>query len=102
VSCLRAQLLIAIVSLLVLAGYGQRVFGECCTRSHDGHAEHGEKAPGKSDDCQCVCHAPASALAAEPVRAIAAPVSIGDVLPHADEFPPEVMPVGIDHPPQLA
>jgi hypothetical protein len=98
---LRSKILIVIVSLLALAGLGQRVLGECCARSYDGQSEHAKKTPGQPHDCQCVCHAPAT-LTAEPVRTLGARVVIGDALVIADEFPPDAVPVGIDHPPQLA
>ena len=99
---LRSNLLIAIVSLFVLTGYGLEVFGECCShREGQGQAEHHEKAPGQGDDCQCLCHQIISPIATEPLAVAVAVFTLGNLVAHADEFPPDAVPLGIEHPPQI-
>ena len=102
-SFLRSNLFIAIVSLFVLMGYGLEVFGECCShRELQGQAEHHEKAPGQGDDCQCLCHQTLSTITTTPLAVAVAVFTPGNLVAHADEFPPDVVPLGIDYPPQLA
>ena len=105
-SFLRSSLFIAIVSLSVLAGYGYDLLGDCC---RDGIAQQTEclkdapnhKAPGVGNDCQCLCHQVISHLTSEPPR-IARAIRVPTIFAReADEFPPDSVPVGIDHPPQL-
>ncbi len=103
----RSSLFIAIVSLLVLTGYGFDLFGECCTHDVQGQAEHGksspnEQAPGGGDGCQCICHQIITPLTPEPLRVADAVLVASDFVAHADEFPPDAVPRGIDYPPQLA
>ena len=104
---MRSSLFIAVVSLFVLTGFAYDIFDDCCGPAQEEQKDHGqtspgEKAPGQSDGCQCVCHQIISHSGAEPVRVAAAEfVPAGYVL-HADEFPPDAEPLGIDYPPQLA
>ena len=103
----RSSLFIAIVSLLVLTGYGFDLFGDCCGHREPGQAEHGKSAPndqtpGSGDGCQCVCHQIITPLMSEPLRIVDAVLVASDFVAHADEFPPDAVPRGIDYPPQLA
>ena len=101
-SFLRSNLFIAIVSLFVLTGYGLEVFGECCShREPQGQAEHHEKAPGNGDNCQCLCHQTISPISTAPLVVAAAVFTLGNLVAHADEFPPDAVPLGIEHPPQI-
>ena len=102
-SFLRSSLFIAIVSLLVLTGYGLDALGDCCAHHEpQGSAEHGENAPGTGDDCQCLCHQAISPFAVESVRLADRVFMPATFLALAEEFPPDAVPLGIDHPPQLA
>ena len=106
-SFLRFNLFIAIVSLFVLTGYGFDLFGDCCAwekqvQTQSGKTAPDEKAPGKSDDCQCVCHQIISHSGVEPVRVAAVLIVTVEFVAHPDEFPPDTVPLGIDYPPQLA
>ena len=101
----RSNLFIAIVSLFVLTGYAHGVFGDCCAEEKQTQCAKtvpGEKEPGKSHDCQCLCHQVISHLTAEPVRAAAGALVPMTLKMHPDEFPPDAVPLGIDYPPQLA
>jgi hypothetical protein len=106
VSLLRSSLFIAIVSLFVLTGFAHGVFGDCCEhdkqQTQSAKTAPDKKAPQKSDDCRCLCHQVISHLTVDPVRVVA-----GELVPmalrmHANEFPPDAVPLGIDVPPQLA
>ena len=104
---LRSNLFIAIVSLFVLTGYGFDLFGDCCARekqvqAQSGKTEPDKKAPGKADDCQCICHQIISHSSEEPVRVVAVLIVTAEFVAHPDEFPPDAVPLGIDYPPQLA
>ena len=103
----RSSLFIAIVSLLVLTGYGFDLFCDCCAHREPGQAEHGKSAPndqnsGDGDGCQCICHQIVTPLTPEPMRVAEAAFVPSDFVAHADEFPPDAVPRGIDYPPQLA
>lgn len=101
-SFLRSNFFIVIVSLFVLAGYGFDVFGECCAHHVQAQTEHSGKTQGNGDDCQCICHQTITPLTAEPVRAVAALLVTSDFAMHLDQIAPDEVPLGIDHPPQLA
>jgi hypothetical protein len=97
---LRSTILTVIVSLFVFAGYARGVCGGCCEHRKQGQSEH-DQAPASSNDCQCVCHEPISPAMSVSMPTIEATfVSTGGFV-HADEFPPDAVPLGIDHPPQL-
>lgn len=105
---LRSSLFVAIVSLFVATGYGRDVLDYHC---HDGRPEqshteegdhHGEKAGDDGGGCQCLCHQMFTTHAAEAVRVGCVAVVSTEFVGSAVEFPPEALPVGIDHPPQLA
>ena len=99
---LRSHLFIAIVSLFVLTGYGYDLFGDCCAREKQVQTQSGKTAPGKADDCQCICHQIISHSSEEPVRVVAVLIVTSEFVAHPDEFPPDAVPLGIDYPPQLA
>ena len=104
---LRSNLIIAIVSLFVLTGYGFDLFGDCCSHPEQAQVEHGNSGPkgqpsGSGDGCQCVCHQVIIPLSLDPMRVAFADVVSTDFVAHADEFPPDAVPLGIDYPPQLA
>ena len=103
----RSSLFIAIVSLLVLMGYGFDLFGDCCGHREPGQAEHGKSAPndqtpGGGDSCQCICHQIVTPLTPEPLRVADVAFVPSSFVAHADECPPDAVPRGIDDPPQLA
>ena len=87
---LRSNLFIAIVSLFVLTGYGYDLFGDCCAgekqvQTQSGKTAPRKKAPGKSDDCQCVCHQIISHSGVEPVRVAAVLIVTVEFVAHPDE-----------------
>lgn len=102
VNLLRSSLFISIVSLLLLTGYASEVFCGCHDEHHLEMAEHGESAPAEGDDCKCVCHQAVSDFSGPPVQTEAVFRTVRAVVRHADEFPPDAVPLGIDHPPQIA
>ena len=108
-SCLRSHLFIAIVSLLVLTGYGFDLFDDCCARQEQAQTEHGKPAPknqtpgnSNGNGCQCICHQVITPLSTEPIRVADMAFVPAGFVAHPDEFPPDAVPLGIDYPPQLA
>ena len=106
-SFLRSSLCIAIVSLFVLTGYAWDVLDYCCEHENQvqvDHAKHhsGKKAPEQKNDCKCICHQVFSGSEVESVRVAPRVQTPMDFIGHAEEFPPDAVPPGIDYPPQLA
>ncbi len=106
-SFLRSILFAAIVSLLVLTGYGSDVLDYGCAGEKQDQTSHsqqhsGKTAPLKKDDCQCLCHQIYAPHTAAPVRVAPASLTPAELAAHADEFPPDAVPLGIDYPPQFA
>jgi hypothetical protein len=103
VSFFRSTLLGVIVSLVLCTGYADDLVGACCP--HDHHMEtddHGSRGSGDSDACQCICHQAISVCTVQAIRVAAVVVKASGFLPEANEFPPDAIPLGIDHPPQIA
>ena len=97
----------AIVSVFVLTACAVDVFGDCCGRDESAQAEHcdcapKDQAPDNGDDCQCFCHVILTPLTAGPVWAAHAVFVPVEFVAQTDEFPPDAVPLGIDHPPQIA
>jgi hypothetical protein len=104
---LRSILFAAFVSLLVVTGYGVGLLDNCCHHLEVSQAgcdssAPDQKAPGQTNDCHCLCHEILSPVTTEPVRATGALLVLLDFVTHADEYPPDAVPRGIDYPPQLA
>ena len=104
---LRSHLFIAIVSLLVVTGYGFDLFDDCCAQQEQAQVEHGKAAPknqkpGNGNGCQCICHQITTPLSPSPIQLVHAVFVPADFVAHPDEFPPDAVPLGIDYPPQLA
>ena len=104
---LRSNLIVAIVSLLVLTGYGFDVLDYCCDDGNQeqvGHAQShsGKKAPQGKNETKCICHQIFSGSEVEPVRVAPSVQTSTDSVGYVDEFPPDAVPLGIDYPPQLA
>lgn len=97
---LRSSLFISILSVLLLTGYASEIFCDC----HDGHqqemTEHGKSTPTTGDDCQCSCHQMVSDVSAAPVQLEAVLCVALETVRHADQFPPDAVPLGIEYPPQ--
>jgi hypothetical protein len=106
-SFLRSYFCIAFVSILVLTGFVHEAYSDCHERTEPGQVEQGEQggqgeqAPMDGDDCQCICHQVFANLAAAPARVDAGAFVVQMRFIHADEFPPDTEPQGIDYPPQL-
>ncbi len=97
----------AVVSVFVLAACGIDVLGDCCGRGGSAQADHcgcapGEQTPENSDDCQCFCHVNLTPITTQPLWVAGAVFVPVDFAPQADELPPDAVPLGIDHPPQIA
>ena len=97
----------AIVSVFVLTACAVDVLGDCCARDESAQAEHcdctpGEQAPDSGDDCQCFCHVVLPPVMTGPVWVADAVFVLTDFVVQTDEFPPDAVPLGIDHPPQIA
>lgn len=95
------------MSLFVLTGYGVDLFGDCCGHETTAPIEHGrshnDAHPQKKDEgCQCICHQIVPPISFEPVRVAGALPAPMDYVARPDQIPPDVVPLGIDHPPQLA
>ena len=101
-SYLRSTFLSVIVSLALFAGYADDLVGACCGHEEQEQTDHGPADAADVDDCQCICHQVISVWNVQPVRVAAVVVKPSGFLPQADEFPPDAIPLGIDHPPQLA
>jgi hypothetical protein len=99
---LRSSLLISLVSLLVLSGYASELFCNCHDEHRQEMTEHGKSGPAKGDDCKCICHQAVSNVSSAPMQTGAMHCTVQAVVRHVDEFPPDAVPLGIDHPPQLA
>jgi hypothetical protein len=99
---LRSSLLISLVSLFVLTGYANEAFCDCHERHPAEQTGHGDSFPPDGGDCQCICHQVFSNVSGAPVQTGSFAGEVQAVVPQADEFPPDAVPPGIDHPPQLA
>jgi hypothetical protein len=102
VTLLRSSLLISLVSLLVFSGYASEFFCDCHHEHGQEMTEHGQPSPANGDGCQCVCHQAVSDVLIAPPQTEAAVCTVQAVIRHADEFPPDAVPLGIEHPPQIA
>lgn len=94
------------MALLFLGVIAERAFGDCAPVSAQKVSESGigHSKPAHSDDehaCHCVCH---HAFVSEHVRlkVTAAKLLVFLFEPDRVDFPPDAIPLGIDHPPQLA
>lgn len=104
---LRSSFLVAIISLLVFAGYGFGFMGDCCSAKQQGQEQGGayflaQHHPGESDHCHCVCHQITPLVVVELERTVTVRLGASDSLVLPDEVPPDAVPLGIEHPPQLA
>jgi hypothetical protein len=102
VNFFRANLFVAIVSVFVLTGYAHAAIDRCGASGNHGHAEHGESAPVKDSGCECPCHQIATNALSKSVSAPMPSLALQSLRFSTDEFPPDAVPPGIDHPPQLA
>ncbi len=107
---LRSRLFAILIAALVLAGFGVSLFGSCDDEKQvvvaAAGSGGGEPAPSSSHSgdhtCACLCH---QILVIEQLNAPAVAGAVSDaVLVFAElaDIPPDAIPLGIDHPPQLA
>jgi hypothetical protein len=98
-------LLTLIVLTPPISGQGVACADECGDARQQTVIQHengGGMVPSElPHDCKCVCHHPASLVADNPVEFSCATPEPLMLSGHPDEFPPDAVPVGIDHPPQL-
>ncbi len=95
------------VALLVAAGYGWSLSGQCCLGERGAQTAqiegaYSDESPAQDDGCQCVCHQIVFHGAVEIVK-VAGLVRLSEDAPAvADEVAPDALPLGIEHPPQVA
>ncbi len=95
------KLIAAVVSLFFLTGYTHDLVVDCSDNHNRPTSEDGTTESGDAGHCQCLCHVSAVQPTLLPLAAEAPPAS-NSIVSGADVFPPEVMPPGIDYPPQWA
>ena len=105
-SFLPSHLFIAIVSLFVVTGYAWDVLDYNCEDESPAQVDHakghsGEKAPQQQNYGKCICHQIFTGPELNPMRVAPRVETPTDCVAHADEFPPDAVPLGIDYPPQL-
>ena len=99
---MRSPLFALLIGLLVAGGYAHE-FWMHATPTHECKAEHqhsNSEEQGGCHHCTCHCSQPMAA-SFERTTAFQVPTLVGDVAAYG-EYAPETVPVGIDHPPQLA
>lgn len=106
-SFLRSSIFLALLSLFVLTAYGSEVLGDCCHQAQQEQLQNGEPGDGSAPaggtaGCECSCHTGFAAPLVERMGAPAVEPGVRERFVIRDEIPPETVPLGIDHPPQLA
>lgn len=99
---LRSRFFSILIAALVLVGYSEVVRGFC---SHEcAEAEVSEAGEGHSDDqdCQCVCHQSFPHERSAPPALVGRLFEADLVFAEIADSPPDAVPLGIDHPPQIA
>ena len=97
----------AIVSVLVITGYAFDVLdydchGENQEQTTHGKAPSGKDAPAEKGNCQCLCHQIFTIQMSAPACIPCDAPRNADYSVQRDEFPPDAVPLGIEHPPQIA
>ncbi|MDQ3621820.1 MAG: hypothetical protein M3463_04925 [Verrucomicrobiota bacterium] len=100
---LRSRIFSILVVALLFAGYSEFVLGCCDHEPAAAVSEPGEPSHSHSDEqgCHCVCHQTF-------VNDLTSPALIGRLLEaelvfaELADVPPDAIPLGIDHPPQIA
>jgi hypothetical protein len=102
VSFLRTRVFAILIALLTLGGYGYELYAhaapKCESTAEHQHSNSDEK--GGCHHCTCHCSPPVMANI-DRVVAFQAPTFVGYAATRG-EILPDAVPVGIDHPPQLA
>lgn len=106
-SFLRSSLFAALVSLLVLTGYGFDVLDYDCDdvkqeQAHGVKGAHGKKSEQKESGVRCLCHQVFTAEGLQPASVAPVPLEARESFVGWAEFAPETVPAGIDYPPQLS
>ena len=101
-SFLRTRVFSILIALLTLGGCGYELYAHAAPR-HEETAEHQHSDSEENGGCHhCTCHcSPPMMQNVERVVAFQPPTFVGYAATRA-EFLPDAVPVGIDHPPQLA
>jgi hypothetical protein len=90
------------IALLVCGGYTCELSAHMLPRCEPAGTHEHSAPEGKSGCHHCLCHCSLTAIASvDRIGSLQAPVCIG-YAPADPAFAPEAMPLGIDHPPQLA
>jgi len=99
---LRTRLFAVLIALLVLAGYGHQIYAHAMP-SHADSAEHQHSDAEETSGCHhCTCHcSPVMLASLERTITFQVPTFVGYIAARG-EIAPESIPLGIDHPPQLA
>jgi hypothetical protein len=99
----RSRILCTLVALFFLGMIAERAFGHCAPdpAKQAIETEHGESAQSGEHPCECVCHN--EFVSEGPGQGVGAVASIDFFLvSDRADFPPDAIPFGIDHPPQIA
>ena len=99
---LRTRLFAVLIALLVLGGYAREVYAHAMPR-HENNAEHQHSDSDEKGGCHhCTCHfSSGMVVSSDRVVGFQVPTCVGYVVTPGEDAP-EAVPVGIDHPPQLA
>jgi hypothetical protein len=91
-----------IVALLACGGYAYELSAHLLPHGENA-VVHEHSAPDGNSGCHhCTCHCPPTAVVTfDALAAMRAPICVGDAAA-VRAFVPEAIPLGIDHPPQLA
>lgn len=97
---LRSNLFCILVAAIIFAGYGAALSGACDDLKPTAVSESQKDAGDHS--CQCLCH---QIFVQERIKSpgvVGGLEEAGLVFPELADIPPDAIPFGIDHPPQLA
>lgn len=98
---LRANLFCILIAAIVFAGYAAELCGACDDLKPAAVSESQHKDTG-DHTCQCLCHQIFVQERNNAPVVVGELVESGVVFPELADIPPDTIPLGIDHPPQLA
>lgn len=99
---LRTRFFAVMILLLTLGGYGYELYAHAMPK-HTDTAEHqhsDSEEKGRCHDCTCHC-SPVMVASFDRVLAFQVPTFVGYVTSRGENAP-DAVPLGIDHPPQIA
>ena len=101
-SFLRTRVFAILIALLTMGSYGYELYTHAMP-THEIEAEHQHSSSEETGDCHhCICHcSPVMLVSFDRTIPFQVPAFKGYVVAQGEDAP-ETVPVGIDHPPQLA